>query len=147
MYICYNSFFDGNPYRNDYEDDHSIPECPYFETYMRQMPPFPPPGTPSGGPGFNPPQGPSGAPGYSVPSGAPPTFTPSKAQAQPKAISGGAIKPCTFRYVYLWLNNGRSFWAWLVYVDRRSASGWRWTGRRWVYFGIDLRRIDSFVCY
>jgi hypothetical protein len=147
MYICYNSFFDENSFRNDFEEDYSVPVCPYFEAMTRQMPP-PPPGVPFGGSGFNP-QAPSGSQGYNAPSGPPPTFTPTKAQAQfqTKAISGAAIRPCTFRYVYIWLENGRSFWAWLVRIDRRSASGWRWNGRRWMYFGIDLRRIDSFICY
>jgi hypothetical protein len=45
------------------------------------------------------------------------------------------------------LNTGEQFWAWLVYVGRRSAAGWRWTGYRWIYFGVDLRNIESFVCY
>jgi hypothetical protein len=33
-----------------------------------------------------------------------------------------------------------------VFVGRNSVAGWRWNGFRWVYFGVDLRRIDSFVC-
>lgn len=147
MYIYYNSLFNEGSFRNDFEENCAVPVCPYFEDMMRQMPP-PLPGTPFGGPSSGP-QTPFGTQGYNAPSGPPPTFTPTKTQAQlqPKAISGGAIRPCTFRYVYIWLENGRSFWAWLVRVDRRSAAGWRWTGRRWVYFGIDLRRIASFQCY
>jgi hypothetical protein len=117
-------------------------------------PPFGPPGGP-GGPGFGP-GGPGfgpGGPQGGAPSGPPPKFTPSKAQAQSFggpgvfAVDPGAIRPCRFRFVYIWLRNGNSFWAWLTFVGRNSASGYRWNGRRWVYFGIDLRRIDSFVCY
>ncbi|MGY0373428.1 hypothetical protein [Clostridium sp. JNZ J1-5] len=120
--------------------------------FYRQLPP-------GGGPPFGPPgMPPSGAPGGGAggpsgrpPMGPPPSFTPSKAQtkAQPgvKAVDPGSIRRCMFRYVYIWLDNGRSFWAWVTYVGRRSLSGYRWMGYRWVYFGIDLRRIDSFICY
>lgn len=100
-------------------------------------PPFPSePGVPG-----RPPEGP--------PSGPPPTYVPKKPVSQGPgayAVDPGAIRPCTHRYVYIWLNSGRSFWAYLVYVGRTSVAGWRWNGFRWVYFGVDLRRIDSFVC-
>ena len=96
-----------------------------------------------------------GGPSSGAPTSPPPSITPSK---QPKlqsmqggigiqAVDPGSIRPCTFRFVYIWPTRGRGFWAWLTFVGRRSASGFRWNGRRWVYFGIDLRRIESFVCY
>lgn len=150
-----------NPHDN-FEDAELMPACPYCENFYRQFPPAPPFG---GGQGFGPPVGPpgtetppfGGGQGFGPPIGPPPTVTPAKQQAQfgvqaagqpgIQAVSPGTIRPCVYRYVYIWLRNGRSFWAWLVYVDRRSAAGWRWTGRRWVYFGIDLRRIDYFTCY
>jgi len=104
-----------------------------------------------------PPSGPPGGGGQgqgSPPSGPPPNIIPSKTQnnvksyagVSPMAIESGAIRPCKYRYVYIWLTNGRRFWAWLTFVGRRSVAGYRWTGQRWVYFGIDLRRIDSFYC-
>ncbi len=107
-----------------------------------------PPGPPSGGPNTG---------SNNPPSGPPPNFIPSEAQATKVggqasggvstfAIDGGAIFPCRFRYTYIWLNNGRSFWSYIVFVGRDSIAGWRYTGRRWVYFGIDLRRIRSFYC-
>src|SRR3712207_8574504 len=43
------------------------------------------------------------------------------------------------RFVYIWLNNGGSFWAWLTYVGRESVAGFRWTRYGWRYFGIDSR--------
>jgi hypothetical protein len=78
----------------------------------------------------------------------PPTVFPKKIVPEfgAKAVDFGALGPCTFRYVYIWMKNGSSFWAWLTYVGRRSVSGWRWNGAFWVYFGVDIRRIDSFVC-
>jgi hypothetical protein len=92
--------------------------------------------------------------GQGTPYGPPPDFIPTRPQTQDslggigiQAVDPGAIRPCTFRFVYIWLTNRRAFWAYLTYIGRRSAAGFRWNGRRWVYFGIDLRRIDSFYCY
>ena len=98
------------------------------------------------GPPFGPPSGGQGSP----PSGPPPSIIPSLTQTQGfgiQAVDPGAIRPCTFRFVYIRLTNGRRFWAWLTFVGRTSVAGYRWNGRRWVYFGIDLKRIDSFYCY
>ena len=117
----------------------------------------PPSGSP-GGPPFGIPGGPPfGQPpggattGTGPPTGAPPAFVPSPAAAQQTAgvlaVNPGAIRPCTFRFLYLWLNNGQQFWAWIVFVGSRSVAGWRWFGFRWVYFGVDLNTIDSFVCF
>ena len=134
-------------------------DCPYCN-YRSEYPMSPPP--PFGGnPQYNmPPSGPPNLGGMqgnqqaSPPSGPPPNTVPSKNQKavksysgiSPMAIESGTIRPCKYSYVYIWLTNGSSFWAWLTYVGRKSVSGYRWTGRRWVYFGTDLRRIDSFIC-
>ncbi len=112
-------------------------------------PPGPGPGSPPGqGSGFPPPVG---GVGMGPPSGRPPAFVPPLSAAQQTqgifAVEPGAIRPCRFRYIYIWLNNGQQFWAWLVFVGRNSVAGWRWTGFNWIYFGIDLDRISSFVCY
>jgi hypothetical protein len=92
------------------------------------------------------PQGPQGQP----PS-APPNFTPEEPQAQQFGatpfVDQGAIKPCVFRFVYIWPRRGNGFWAWLTFVGRRSVSGFRWSGNRWRYFGMDLRDIRSFRCF
>lgn len=63
------------------------------------------------------------------------------------AVDPGAIRPCKFRSIYIWSENGQGFWAWLTYVGKRSAAGFKWEEGRWIYFGIDLEKIDSFVCY
>lgn len=128
--------------------------CPYFnylqeyqllseDMYRQYSPPGGPPPFGGGAPGGQgTPGGPSGGP-----PGPPPSFTPVKSGPQVKAIETGAIRACRFRYVYIWLNNRRSFWAWLIFVGRTSIAGWRWDGRRWLYFGMDTRRIESFVCH
>lgn len=109
---------------------------PFFQQPgFPQMPPFE---QPSDFPSTGSPSGP--------PTGAPPSFEP---QASPSLfnIDPGAIRPCTYQYVYLWLKDGRSFWAWLTFVGRRSVAGWRWDRFRWTYFGTDLDNISSFVCF
>ena len=140
-----------------------------FESFERQRPPFlPMPGGnippldnyPKGGnnpPGFNYPGGGFAPPG--APKSPPPNYIPSKKDhgvqnfyqgqygPETKAVSSNSIRFCVFKYTYIWEVNGRSYWAFLFNVDRRSVSGFRWTGRNWIYFGVDLRRIDSFVCY
>jgi hypothetical protein len=135
-------FYDPNYfYRLETED---LPlTCPY-----RQVVPFPPfPQGPQGPPGFQGPTVPKGGP----PS-APPNFTPSQSQAQqfgatPLAVDPGAIRPCLYRFVYIWPRRGRGFWAWLVFVGPRSVSGFRFYRNNWRYFGMDLRNISSFQCF
>lgn len=118
------------------------------------------PGFGPSGPGFGGPSGPGfGPPGSSPaqqggPSTPPPNFTPTKntqsakgAGASVKFVDPGAIRPCVYQFIYIWPTREPGFWAWLTYVGRRSVAGFRWNGRRWVYFGMDLRRIESFQCY
>lgn len=83
------------------------------------------------------------------PPSSPPTTTPQmpqSAQMGTYAVDPFAIKGCLFRYTYIWMKGGNQFWLWPVYVGRTSVSGFRWTGRRWVYTGIDLNRIEMFTC-
>ncbi|MDK2917716.1 MAG: hypothetical protein PWQ37_449 [Candidatus Petromonas sp.] len=130
----------------------SIHDDVFFDDYIgslyrrRPRPPFeaPPFFEQPDRPPFGPPMGPPGAGG--APTGAPPAFTPERPAAL-LAVDPGAIRRCRYKFTYLWLDNGREFWAYLVFIGRRSVSGFRWTGRRWVYFGTDLRNIDYFECF
>jgi len=111
--------------------------------------PFPggPPGFP--GPGPFPGGGPGGGPGGSqnvAPSSPPPSFIPQQNQFQTKAIDPGAIRGCLFRFTYIWLRRD-SFWFYPTFIGRNSISGFRWNGFRWVLFGTDLNRIESFQCF
>lgn len=128
-----------------------------------QGPGFRPPGfpgfpgfPPGGGPGFPPGQQPGFPPGQQPgrppfqagpPSSPPPNITPKQAQASVFKIDPGSIRGCLFRFTFVWLNNRQRFWFYPVFVGRRSVSGYRWNGFMWVYFGIDLRRIESFQCF
>ncbi|WP_231868361.1 collagen-like protein [Fictibacillus phosphorivorans] len=129
----------------------------------RSFPFFPGQGGQGGGQGFGPPGGgppggPPGGGGGMAPTSAPPSFTPSQSQGYSMqgggpgqvgvyAVDPGAIRPCLYQYVYIWPTWGPGFWAWLTFAGRRSIAGYRWIGYRWVYFGMDTRRISSFYCY
>ncbi|AWB42956.1 transporter [Paenibacillus sp. CAA11] len=94
---------------------------------------------------FIPPQGPQGT--QQPPSSPPPAFTPPQPAATAFAIDPGAIVGCLFRNTYVWLRNGNSFWFFPTFVGRTSVAGFRWTGRIWVFTGVDLRSIVSFTCF
>ena len=64
-----------------------------------------------------------------------------------KAVSPGSISFCLYKFTYIWEKGNRSYWAYLLNVDKKSISGFRWFRGTWVYFGLDLNRVDSFVCY
>lgn len=143
---------------NNYEDnylDYEFSFIPY-EELSRQIPPISPSPLPPFFPGNTPSPGPGN---FGMPQGGPPNYIPSKndkgvqklssdgKDLSTKAVSPGSISFCLFKFTYIWESNGRSYWAYLINVDRRSVSGFRWMGRFWAYFGVDLRRIDSFVCY
>lgn len=130
----------------------TVPAQPFGQTVPGQpFGPTPPPGQPFG-PGV-PGQGFGLTPGFAAPSGPPPSFIPQKpATLAPGGVSvyavdPGAIRFCLYKFTYIWLINGRSFWVWLVFVGPTSIAGFRWTGFGWRYFGTDIRNIDTFVCY
>ena len=136
-----------DPYDEDEERQFNLPGFPggtfpgfpggQFPGQGGQFPGFP--GFPGGQfPGGQQPSGP--------PSTAPPSFTPAQPQYQTFAVDPGAIRGCLFRFTYVWLRRS-SFWFFPTFVGRNSIAGFRWTGFRWVYFGIDLDRIVSFQCY
>ncbi|KAA0565066.1 transporter [Bacillus sp. CH30_1T] len=112
------------------------------------------PGFPGGGQGAPSSPPPTGGQGgqNQPPPGPPPNFQPQKTvmqgtQGGPSvfAVDPGAIRRCLFRYTYIWLRRD-AFWFYPVFVGRRSIAGWRWIGFTWVYFGIDLDKIESFTC-
>lgn len=134
-----------------YPDDSSLRPPPFSN--FQQFTPNPIPGFP---PGQN--------QGSNLNVGPPPNFTPSKNSPgvqsfgqpssgnkgkgpQPKAVSTASISFCLFKFTYIWERGGRNYWAYLLNVDRRSVSGLRWFRGTWVFFGVDLNRIDSFICY
>ncbi|OPA75314.1 transporter [Paenibacillus selenitireducens] len=92
------------------------------------------------------PQGPQGTMGQ-APTAPPPPFEPQQPQVSAFAVDPGAIAGCLFRNTFIWLTNGNRFWFYPIFVGRTSVAGFRWTGRNWMYFGIDLNQISSFTCF
>ncbi|MDT8862182.1 hypothetical protein N0O92_18385 [Alkalihalobacillus sp. MEB130] len=117
----------------------------YDERFFGPM--FPPLG---GGPGFPvPPSPPPTGQGQEAgpPTTPPPAFVPAQTQqVEAFAVDPGSIRRCLFRFTYVWLRNRQQFWFYPTFIGRRSISGFRWTGSRWVYFGISLQEIQSFTC-
>src|SRR5699024_10680379 len=102
------------------------------------------PGFPGGAAGF--PAGQPGTPEGGPPASPPPPFIPEQSQFQTKAVDPGAIRGCLFRFTYVWLKRD-SFWFFPMFVGRNSVSGFRWYFNRWVYYGVDLNRVESFQCF
>ncbi|MEC1592549.1 hypothetical protein P9D75_02430 [Bacillus spizizenii] len=102
----------------------------------------------------------SGIGGGAVPGfgGAPQGPPPSKKPAKPKKpqspqgvaylVEPVAIQPCLFRFTYVWLTNGSSFWFYPIILGRRSVGGFYWDSsrRRWAYFALDTNLIDVVSC-
>ncbi len=87
----------------------------------------------------------TGVPG-TAPTAPPPSVIPQQQSVSTFAVDPGAISGCLYRYTYIWMRGNNSFWFYPTFVGRRSVAGYRWTGFTWVYFGVDLRRIQSFQC-
>jgi hypothetical protein len=112
----------------------------------QNRPPFTPPGQFPPRP-VRPPFTPPGQTPGRAPTSPPPSFVPSEQRAITFALDPGAVFPCRFRFSYIWPRRGQSFWAWIVFIGRRSLAGYRWTGRNWVYFAMDLRDIRNIQCF
>lgn len=100
--------------------------------------------------GFQPPTAPP--PGHHAPEEGPPTLPPPSVvpqqthQAGAYAVDPGSMISCLHRYTYVWLRGREQFWFYPTFIGRNSVSGYRWTGHRWVNYGISLRQIQSFTC-
>lgn len=148
--------YEGYEEFDDYDEDFRPDGQPGQMMPPQGQPPFGPPqgqppfGPPQGQPPFGPPQGqPYLMPyapgphnfGQFAPNMRPPNYIPRRPGFFP-----GPIRQCRNRFAYIWLNNGRSFWAWIANVSQRVVYGYRWNGRRWVYFEIFVFNISTFVC-
>jgi hypothetical protein len=149
--MYYNYYRDYEPTDENYElnNDDFMEFIPYYSCPFFRQQHFPGGNNPPPRPPFGPPGGHGGNQG--MPSGPPPGFIPPKPPVPhggiaQLAVDPGAIRPCRFRFSYIWLKNRNSFWAYITFVGRTSIAGFRWNGRRWIYFGMDLRRIESFTC-
>ena len=64
------------------------------------------------------------------------------------AVSSEALSVCLNKLTYIWQNDGKEYWTYIFYVDHVSFVGWRWNKyiKDWVYFGIDISKIEAFTC-
>ncbi|MDU1313781.1 MAG: hypothetical protein E6940_06930 [Clostridium septicum] len=137
-------------YRNEnfYNHDENLNE---YSTDSNRIPPFGNFPQPPNNPGINNPSMKLGKPPSYIPSKNDPgvqSFNSSKSKGvSTKAVSPNAISFCLYKFTYIWEVSGRSYWIYLITVDKVSISGFRWMGFNWGYFGIDLKKIDSFICY
>ncbi|MGD7044503.1 hypothetical protein [Jeotgalibacillus proteolyticus] len=88
---------------------------------------------------------------------APTTPPPSQIPPKPFTAQGGpsvflvdpnVIRPCLFRFTYVWLTSGASFWFYPVVLGNNSVGGFYWNSRqfRWMYIGLDTRNIEVVSC-
>lgn len=89
-----------------------------------------------------------------MPSGAPPSVLPSKSDSNvhntivlKENPNSPKIKICLYKYTYIWLNNGISYWVYLTSVNRCYAYGYRWLNNEWVLIKVRICNIESFICY
>nr|WP_084567909.1 transporter [Brevibacillus panacihumi] len=115
---------------------------------------FPPgsPGSP-GYPGYPPGSGgyPPGSPGgFPPPPGPPPGRAPSspgyRGGGGPRRIGPWSFQGCLYRYTFIWLHNGRTFWFYPFRIGRNTVYGYRWRNNRWDYYELNVNRVAYFTC-
>lgn len=137
-----------SPWPPNYQGQHGYPGQSGYPGYPG-YPGFPQqPGFPSQ-PGFPGQHGQPGQPGQQgAPTSPPPNRTPAYPDAQLRAVDPGGIAGCLYRYTYVWTSRNKGFWYYPTFVGRTSIAGYRWNPQwyRWEYYGLDLKKIDSFQC-
>ncbi|MDF2610783.1 MAG: transporter [Lachnospiraceae bacterium] len=125
-------------FRDDFEDDFPGGPPEGLPPGLRVRPPQgPPPSIPGGM--LEPPRqdeqrgfGGRPGPGYQDP------FFP---------IDPRGIRRCLYRFTFVWLRNGNSFWFYPVYVAGQTVIGFRWRARGWDYYSLNLRRVSFYRCF
>lgn len=93
---------------------------------------------------------------YNSPEIPPPNLVPlkdkGKAEGNTKIPGKNIIAPsslnhCLFKFTYIWLDNGLSFWSKPVAITNESVFAWVWNGVSWNYINIYLYLINTFLCY
>ncbi|MGL4742534.1 MAG: hypothetical protein ACRC41_17370 [Sarcina sp.] len=64
------------------------------------------------------------------------------------SVSGAALACCLNKMTYIWQGDGKEYWAHIFYIDHICFVGWRWNiyVNDWVYFGVDLSKVEAFSC-
>lgn len=95
--------------------------------------------------GYPPPPSPHENPPHGERHGVPQSAPPSQEALVLYAIDPGAIRHCLYRYTYIWLKSGRSFWFYPTYVGPASIAGYQHSLNRDIakfHFPISYARSD-----
>jgi len=76
------------------------------------------------------------------PSMPPPPFIPVYCSAL-EPLSQDFVESQMNRYVYVWLDNGMSFWFCPILLEGHSVSGYAWIDEQLVYIYFDICRINN----
>ena len=77
-----------------------------------------------------------------APRKSPPNYIPVHS-SKFKNVGYDLLSSNIFSNVFLWLNNGQSFWFFPTFVGRRIISGFRWHVDRWFFISLSINSIDS----
>lgn len=85
------------------------------------------------------------------PTSPPPQYKPQKSQAATGTGYAFMVDPvvvqyCLNNYTYVWLKDGSEFWYYPFTLGQNSIGGYLWDGTRWIYYGLDLNKIDTVSC-
>lgn len=64
------------------------------------------------------------------------------------SVSAKALACCLDKLTYIWQNDSKEYWTYIFYIDHVCFVGWRWEKHvnDWVYFGIDISKVEAFSC-
>lgn len=72
-----------------------------------------------------------------------PQIPPKRIHAFPKSTLP-TVKNLSNVLIYLWLNNGNSFWFYISYATDNRLVGYSWTGSQWVSRTYNLQTVWSY---
>jgi len=73
----------------------------------------------------------------------PPSVRPERRHALPHAMVGSIVN-LTGVVVYLWLQNGRSFWFYIADAQKDKIIGYAWMGQGWQRQDVILKLVWSY---
>lgn len=76
-----------------------------------------------------------------LPPSPPPDFQPGYSYLEPRADH---IKNCMYSYIYVWLEDGQSFWMYPTVVDEEYINGYIWNKPLWTYYEFEWPAINSY---
>jgi hypothetical protein len=75
--------------------------------------------------------------------GPPKSPPPKKKPPKPKT---SYIIDCIHQYTYVWPKRGMSFWFYPTRIEKGEVSGYKWNGKKWIFYGLDEKSISQVAC-